>query len=73
MEFNLKEIKDLIYNDDTMTLEEKNSVFEGSLISMISNLKFALSESDWKVVVNSELVQIGLDIKYPNLHTERQA
>lgn len=32
-----------------------------------------LQESDWKVIVNAELVQAGLPPKYPNLHIERQA
>lgn len=39
----------------------------------IQELKKFLSDSDWKVIVNSELVQAGLTPKYPNLHAERQA
>jgi hypothetical protein len=39
----------------------------------IRKLKQMLSDSDWKVVVNAELIQAGLKAKYPNLHTERQA
>jgi len=39
----------------------------------IIELKKLLSDSDWKVIVNSELVQAGLEPKYPNLHAERQA
>lgn len=36
-------------------------------------LKTLLLETDWKVIVNSELIQAGLPLKYPNLHEERQA
>ena len=32
-----------------------------------------LKESDWKVIVNAELIQAGLQPKYPDLHKERQA
>ena len=32
-----------------------------------------LKETDWKVIVNAELIQAGLPPKYPNLHTQRQA
>ena len=32
-----------------------------------------LEESDWKVIVNAELLQAGLPPKYPNLHAQRQA
>ena len=32
-----------------------------------------LEESDWKVIVNAELVQAGLPPKYPDLHLQRQA
>ena len=32
-----------------------------------------LEESDWKVIVNAELIQAGLTPKYPNLHLQRQA
>lgn len=39
----------------------------------INKLKQMLSDSDWKVVVNAELIQAGLKAKYPNLHEERQA
>jgi len=39
----------------------------------ISELKVLLANSDWKVIVNAELVQAGLEPKYPNLHAERQA
>jgi hypothetical protein len=39
----------------------------------IIELKTFLLETDWKVIVNSELIQQGLAPKYENLHTERQA
>lgn len=42
-------------------------------IHRIKKLKRLLQESDWKVVVNSELIAAGLNAKYPDLHTERQA
>jgi hypothetical protein len=38
----------------------------------ILELKQLLTETDWKVIVNSELIQAGLQPKYPNLHAERQ-
>jgi hypothetical protein len=39
----------------------------------IIELKTFLLETDWKVIVNSELIQEGLTPKYQNLHTQRQA
>lgn len=39
----------------------------------IAELKQLLAATDWKVVVNAELYQAGLPLKYPNLHAERQA
>ena len=39
----------------------------------IKKLKKLLEETDWKVIVNSELIQQGLPIKYINLHQERQS
>lgn len=42
-------------------------------IHRIKKLKRLLQESDWKVIVNSELVAAGLNAKYPDLHIERQA
>jgi hypothetical protein len=32
-----------------------------------------LQDTDWKVIVNAELVQAGLPPKYPDLHAQRQA
>lgn len=73
MDFNLQEIKDMVYNNSDLSDEEKGSIIKGFIESRISHLKFFLSESDWKVIVNYELVSEGLPIKYPNLHSERQA
>jgi hypothetical protein len=39
----------------------------------LQSLKYFLIETDWKVIVNAELIQAGLPPKYPNLHKERQA
>jgi hypothetical protein len=39
----------------------------------LQSLKYFLIETDWKVIVNSELIQAGLPPKYPDLHEERQA
>jgi hypothetical protein len=39
----------------------------------IDELKSFLAATDWKVTVNAELFQVGLPLKYPNLHAERQA
>jgi hypothetical protein len=50
---------------DSMSKEDK--------INKIKKLKMFLSDSDWKVIVNSELIQAGLSPKYPDLHEERQA
>jgi hypothetical protein len=45
---------------------------KGFVFNRINQLKSLLAESDWKVVVNAELLQVGLPIKYLNLHEERQ-
>jgi hypothetical protein len=50
---------------DTQEIYNKQSLIEG--------YKIMLQETDWKVVVNAELIQAGLPPKYPNLHEERQA
>lgn len=39
----------------------------------LQGLKYSLIETDWKVILNAELIQAGLPLKYPNLHEERQA
>ena len=54
-------------NYKTEYLEKLNSK------NRIEELKQLLASTDWKVIVNAELIQAGLDPKYPNLHTERQA
>lgn len=41
-------------------------------VQRIAELKQLLAASDWKVIVNAELLQNGLKLKYPNLHAERQ-
>jgi hypothetical protein len=71
--FNLQEIKDMIYSDSNMSTEEKDGVIIGYIQSRLAHLKSFLLETDWKVIVNSELLQAGLELKYPDLHVERQA
>jgi hypothetical protein len=71
--FNLQEIKDIIYSNHDMSIEEKDSIILGSIQSRLVHLKSFLLETDWKVIVNSELIQEGLPPKYLNLHEERQA
>lgn len=43
------------------------------VLQTIRVYKQLLEDSDWKVIVNSELIAIGLEPKYTNLHQERQA
>jgi hypothetical protein len=56
---------------DTQTLEQREAI--AYRFNRTNELKALLAASDWKVVVNSELFQVGLPLKYPNLHAERQA
>lgn len=42
-------------------------------ITRIVELKQLLADTDWKVIVNTELQHAGLPIKYEQLHQERQA
>ena len=56
-----------------LTEEEKQTIENNTKPIRIQLLKKLLEESDWKVVVNAELIQAGLPPKYPNLHEERQA
>jgi hypothetical protein len=58
----------LEYNQEIIDQQEKQEK-----LHKIKKLKKLLEQSDWKVIVNSELVAAGLDPKYPNLHVERQA
>lgn len=46
-----------------------------TLLAKIRDLKMLLQESDFKVIVNQELIAAGLDPKYDpsDLHDERQA
>jgi hypothetical protein len=53
--------------------EEKDLEISFNKVSRIAELKQMLAETDWKVIVNSELIQAGLTLKYTNLHQERQA
>lgn len=55
------------------TASEKQEKESHSIVHRIEELKQLLLNSDWKVIVNAELVQAGLPPKYPNLHIERQA
>jgi hypothetical protein len=56
-----------------------DATFKNEYLNIVKNknkieeLKALLAASDWKVIVNAELVQAGLKPKYPNLHVERQA
>lgn len=56
------------YSQEFLTEQEKQNN-----LHRIKKLKRLLQESDWKVIVNSELVAAGLNAKYPDLHIERQA
>ena len=42
-------------------------------VRRIEELKLLLADSDWKVIVNAEMIQAGLQPKYPQLHAQRQA
>lgn len=52
---------------------ELKSISLNKKISRIQYLKELLIQTDWKVIVNSELIQNGLPAKYLDLHNERQA
>jgi hypothetical protein len=53
-----------------MVIFKKDKVNEWSRYTQLFEL---LRETDWKVIVNAELIQAGLPPKYPDLHTQRQA
>jgi len=55
------------------TEEEKVSFAKQHNQGLIEGYKIMLQETDWKVIVNAELIQAGLPPKYPDLHEERQA
>jgi hypothetical protein len=66
----------IFIKDGKPTIDENykaNFLAEVVSRNRIDELKALLSSSDWKVVVNAELFQAGLPLKYPNLHAERQA
>jgi hypothetical protein len=67
---------DSIVNDQLVTIgfveSELKEISLSEKVSRIQYLKQLLLESDWKVIVNSELIQAGLQPKYANLHAERQ-
>ena len=56
------------FDEDFIKQTQKNEIQH-----KIRKIKMFLENSDWKVVVNAELIQAGLPPKYPNLHEERQA
>lgn len=83
----LKDEKNKIIDIHEAT-EENLEIFQGYLqielenfeieniyltFAYITEFKRLLLETDWKAIVNAELIQAGLAAKYPNLHTERQA
>jgi hypothetical protein len=83
IELSDEEFKELADNLDFVFIINNvptiNNTFKSKYLNTISNknrieeLKSLLTASDWKVIVNAELVQAGLQPKYPNLHAERQA
>jgi hypothetical protein len=68
---------DSIINDQLVTIgfveSELKEISLNQKLSRIQYLKELLMQTDWKVIVNSELIQNGLQPKYLNLHEERQA
>lgn len=82
LELDYVEYNELASNFDFMFIEEGqptlNETYKANYLAKISSrnrideLKSFLAGSDWKVVVNSELIQAGLPPKYPDLHVERQ-
>jgi hypothetical protein len=55
------------------TQEEKQHLEVTLKFERLQYLKQLLADTDWKVIVNAELIQAELPLKYPNLHEERQA
>jgi hypothetical protein len=82
-EFEESEIKNIKFGLDGLvdghiqyigyTQEELYLIETSRRTERIQLLKQMLQETDWKVIVNSELIQEGLPPKYLNLHEERQA
>jgi hypothetical protein len=83
LELNDNEFKQLADNLDFVFIKDgKPSIDENykarflakiAAGNRVEELKSLLAASDWKVIVNSELFQAGLPLKYPQLHAERQA
>jgi hypothetical protein len=83
LELDDAEFKELSDNLDFVFIKNNKPVidntFKTKYLNKINNknrieeLKSFLANSDWKVIVNTELIQVGLKAKYPNLHAERQA
>jgi len=83
LELNDVEFTELSNNLDFVFIKNNKPVidatFKNEYLNIVKNknkieeLKALLAASDWKVIVNAELVQAGLKPKYPNLHVERQA
>jgi len=82
-EFEESEIKNIKFGLDGLvdghiqyigyTQEELYLIETSRRTERIQLLKQMLQETDWKVIVNSELIQAGLEPKYKDLHSERQA
>lgn len=82
-----EESKDLVFTEGIETKEYYESLnyivvqnsFAENIIQKEKNsykileLKQKLKETDWMITVNSELLQQGLEVKYPNIHNERQS
>jgi|694.fasta_scaffold90722_2 hypothetical protein len=83
LELNESEYKNIMDNLDFVFIkygkpvidETFKSKFQSKIIALnrIQELKQLLASTDWKVIVNAELIQVGLNLKYPELHAERQA
>jgi hypothetical protein len=83
LELNESEYKNIMDNLDFVFIkygkpvidETFKSKFQSKIIALnrIQELKQLLASTDWKVIVNAELIQAGLNLKYPELHAERQA
>jgi hypothetical protein len=68
-EFYLEKLGSLYFKNNQLIV----GIDKELITRKITELKIKLGESDWKVIVNSELIQNGLQPKYLNLHEERQA
>jgi hypothetical protein len=68
-EFYLENLGKLYFKNNKLVIGVDKEETQRNIV----DLKIKLGDSDWKVVVNAELIQAGLPPKYPNLHKERQA